>query len=232
MKIGIFTDSHFSSAKLTCGNRYNSKSLEKIKQAYKVFGAEKCDLVICLGDLIDREDEHEREIDNLKKVSKVLSDYDIKTYIIMGNHDAFAFDVEEFYNIVGEQYKPENIYADTKNLVFLDACYFRNGAHYKPGDSDWTDTCYPMVDKLEKLLNDIDGDVYVFMHQNIDPVIDFNHRISNCNEVRSILKNSNKVKTVFQGHYHPGMESEHDGIMYITYPAMCVNEKAYYVIEI
>ena len=33
MKIGIFTDSHFSSAEVTCGNRYNSRSLEKIRRA-------------------------------------------------------------------------------------------------------------------------------------------------------------------------------------------------------
>ncbi len=232
MKIGLFTDSHFSSADLTCGNRYNNKSFQKIKEAYQYFFEEKCDLVICLGDLIDREDDHTKEMTNLKKISKVLLNYDMKTYVILGNHDAFAFDVDEFYSILGEQFRPKNIYTGTKNLIFLDACYFKNGMHYKRGDSDWTDTYYPMVDKLKILLADIAGDIYIFMHQNMDPSIREDHRLFNANELHSIFKTSKKVKTVFQGHYHPGFTSEHDGIRYVTYPAMCENEDAYYVIEI
>lgn len=232
MKIGLFTDSHFSSADVTCGNRYNNKSFQKIKEAYQYFFEEKCDLVICLGDLIDREDDHAKEITNLKKISKVLLNYDMKTYVILGNHDAFAFDVDEFYSVLGEQFRPENIYTDAKNLIFLDACYFKNEMHYKRGDSDWTDTYYPMADKLKTLLAGIVGDAYIFVHQNIDPSISGEHRIFNADELCSIFKTSKKVKTVFQGHYHPGFTSEHDGICYVTYPAMCENEEAHYVIEI
>ena len=36
MKLGIFTDSHYSSQEVTCGNRYNSRSLEKIRKAMKL----------------------------------------------------------------------------------------------------------------------------------------------------------------------------------------------------
>ena len=35
MKLGIFTDSHYSSATVSCTVRYNSKSLTKIKKATK-----------------------------------------------------------------------------------------------------------------------------------------------------------------------------------------------------
>lgn len=55
MKLGIFTDSYYSTAEVTCGKRYNNKSLEKIQEAYKHFQTEKCDFVICLGDFIDKE---------------------------------------------------------------------------------------------------------------------------------------------------------------------------------
>ena len=57
MKLGIFADPHYSSALLTCGRRYNSRSLAKIEAALARFAAERCDLVVCLGDLIDREDD-------------------------------------------------------------------------------------------------------------------------------------------------------------------------------
>ena len=70
------------------------------------------------------------------------------------------------------------------------------------------------------------------MHQNIDPNIREDHRVFNDSEIRDVLEKSNKVKSVFQGHFHPGFSSVHDGIKYITYPAMCENDGAYYVVEI
>ena len=73
MKIGILTDSHYSSQKVTCGNRYNSKSLKKIKLAYAFFESQKCDLVVCLGDLIDKEAHHEKEVENLKEVARIIN---------------------------------------------------------------------------------------------------------------------------------------------------------------
>lgn len=232
MKIGLFTDSHFSSAEVTCGNRYNNKSLKKINEAFEYFTNKNCDLVICLGDLIDKENEHTKEIANLKRISEDLLKYNLKTYILMGNHDAFAFDEDEFYAVLGEQYRPEDIYNSSENLIFLDACYFKSGMHYKPGDSDWTDTFFPETDELDKLLSNITGDAYIFLHQNIDPSIRSDHRLFNDSDVREILEKSNKVKKVFQGHYHPGYKSELNGIYYETYPAMCEQEKAYFVIEL
>ncbi len=232
MKIGIFTDPHYSSAEVTCGNRYNSKSLKKIDEALGYFTEEKCDLVICLGDLIDKEEVHNEEIANLKKVSDVFSKYKIKIYAVLGNHDGFAFDEDEFYKVLGEQYRPENIYCESGNLIFIDACYYKSGVHYRRGFSDWTDTFYPKTDELRTILAEADGDSYIFMHQNIDPNIRGDHRLSNDAEVREILEKSGKVKAVFQGHYHLGCESEINGIRYVTYPAMCVAEQRYFVVEI
>lgn len=232
MKIGIFTDSHYSSAEITCGRRYNSKSLAKIKKAFEYFNGEGCDFVICLGDLIDREDEHKKATDNLMKVSEVINNSDIKTYVIMGNHDAFEFESDEFYSILGEDCRPENIYKDNKNIIFIDACYFKNGTHYRPGDSDWTDTFYPETDLLEKTLDKVSGNTYVFMHQNISPSIRADHRLYNDGYIREILERSNKVSMVIQGHFHEGEESVHNGIKYKTYPAMCENEEYSFIIEI
>ena len=61
MKIGLFADAHYSSQEITCGKRYNSLSLEKIRQAYRFFAEKDCDLIVCLGDLIDREDDRETQ---------------------------------------------------------------------------------------------------------------------------------------------------------------------------
>ncbi len=231
MKIGIFTDSHYSSQEVTCGKRYNSRSLEKIKQAYGTFEAENCDLVICLGDLIDKEDFHEKEIENLKSIAKVIDKSPIKTVCLMGNHDAFAFTEGEFYEILGLT-KPWVLRVGDKTLLFLDACYFKNGNHYLPGDSDWKNTFYPDSEALQKELEEAAGDVYVFMHQNIDPHVREDHQLFNAEEINRILSKSQKVKVVYQGHYHPGMESRLGNLRYVTFPAMCENERAYHILNI
>ncbi len=230
MKIGIFTDPHYSSQEVTCGVRYNRRSLKKIEQALAYFTEQHCELVICLGDLIDKESNHQKEIDNLRQIAAVIRQYDLPFICVMGNHDGFAFEVEEFYGILGTE-PPSHLEMDGNHLLFLDACYFENGNHYLPGDSDWTDTHYPHTDALTAELNRIDGNVYVFMHQNIDPNIDEYHSLSNAADIRQILEQSGKVKAVYQGHYHHGNTATHNGIPYITYPAMCQNENAVFCID-
>lgn len=231
MKIGVFTDSHYSSQALTCGNRYNNKSLIKIRQAYDFFEKEKCDLVVCLGDLIDKEDSHEKEMENLKNVAKVIKGSTLQTICIMGNHDAFAFAQEEFYKILGLN-KPESMEMNGKTFLFIDACYYKNGKPYMPGYSDWTNTFYPHTEALKDKLANAMGDVYIFIHQNLDPAIRQDHCVHNADNINEILSLSGKVKAVYQGHYHPGNKSVHNGIKYITFPAMCENELAYYIEEL
>ena len=96
MKLGIFTDSHYSSAELTCGCRYNNQSLEKIREAYRIFEGAGCDLVLCLGDLTDTEKTYEQECENLLACKAVIDASPIPTLCLMGNHDAFVFTEEAF----------------------------------------------------------------------------------------------------------------------------------------
>lgn len=231
MKIGIFTDSHYSSQTLTCGVRYNSRSLEKIRQAYTFFAEQNCELVVCLGDLIDREQEHKKEVDNLKAVAQVIHNSPIPTICLMGNHDAFAFTQEEFYNLL-PSCQPYDKDLDGKSLVFLDACYFQNGDHYRPGDSDWTNTFFPHTEQLKKRLEKACESVYIFIHQNLDTTISSDHCLHNAEEINALLKACGKVKAVFQGHYHAGNHSDKEGIPYVTFPAMCQNENAWFLEEI
>jgi len=231
MKIGIFTDAHYSSKEITCGSRYNSRSLEKIKLAYNFFEKENCDLVISLGDLTDTEDSHEKEIKNLSEIADVINSSPIPTVSLMGNHDAFSFTVEEFYKILNCE-KPDSMVIDGKKLLFPDACHFKNGKHYLPGDNDWTDTFYPHTKYLKEQISAPGCDVYIFMHQNLDPGIPDNHRLFNADEINRMFGESGNVKAVYQGHYHPGNQNTLNGIRYITFPAMCENENAFFIEEI
>ena len=232
MKIGIFTDPHYSSQEITCQKRYNSRSLQKIRDAYEEFARCGCETVICLGDLIDREADHDAEIRNLREIAKVIQAFPMRTIIVMGNHDAFCFTSDEFYGILGDDCRPKPIQTEKTRLLFLDACHFTSGRHYAPGDTDWTDTCFPETDLLRKELSLAETDVCILMHQNIDPCIRADHCLSNAEEVRQILEASGRVRKVLQGHYHPGIQSGKRGIHYITLPAMCENDHAYYTITL
>ncbi|MBE6694733.1 MAG: hypothetical protein E7589_08210 [Ruminococcaceae bacterium] len=231
MKIGIFTDAHYSSREVSCGCRYNNLSLRKTREAYEFFAAEGCDCVIFLGDLTDTEDSHAKELQNLREICALISSYPLPTYCLMGNHDAFVFEKEEFYAVTGFS-APEVVRAGDANLLFLDACFFTSGRHYAPGDDDWTDTFLPNIRELEKRLAELDGDTYIFIHQNIDPAVHESHRLSNWRETFDIIKSSGKVRAVYQGHYHGGCTSEYDGIKYITLPAMCEREGAYFTFDV
>lgn len=233
MKIGLATDPHYSSAEITCGKRYNSRSLQKLRQAYAYFAEERCDLVILMGDITDTEPNHEMERNNLREISALMDEYpDIPTVCLMGNHDSFTFMPDDFYAHIGESRRPRTIKTEGATLLFADACYYADGARYAPGGTDWTDTFLPHTNELRDALEAAEGKVYLFMHQNIDPNIREDHRLSNDAEVRAILEASGKVKAVYQGHYHPGCVSEVNGIGYTALPAMCENEKSYTVIEI
>lgn len=232
MKIGIFTDPHYSSQEITCKKRYNSRSLGKIREAYAEFVTLGCEAVICLGDLIDRETDHDAEIRNLKEIAAVIHAFPLKTVVVMGNHDAFCFTVEEFYQILGDDCRPSLMQTEKNTLLFLDACHFTSGRHYAPGDSNWKDTCYPHTDLLRETLSHIETEVCILMHQTIDPCGHSDHCLSNAAEIRAILEESGRVRKVLQGHYHPGMQSGKRGIHYITLPAMCENDHAYYTITL
>lgn len=231
MKIGIFTDAHYSSRLLTGGGRQNSRSLEKIKQAYAFFEKEGCDLVICLGDLTDADDTHEKEVENLRRIAAVIHGSPLATVCVRGNHDAFTFTEEEFYTLLGGC-RPEPIEAEGKTLLFTDACCFKSGRRYLPGDTDWTDCFCPDTEELQAQLAAAAGDVYLFLHQNLDPDIRGDHRPGNADAVNAMLRENGRVKAVFQGHYHLGNKSEHDGIRYVTFFAMCENENAFFTEEL
>lgn len=231
MKIGIFTDSHYSSKEVTCTNRYNNQSLRKIREAYQYFENNGCEIVICLGDLIDTEDTVEKEIENLSSISEIIKKSPLHTVCLMGNHDAFVLTPQRFYSVLGIE-PPRRHVLGGRNFIFLDACYSKSGKHYAPGDSDWRDTYYPFANELKKELGALSAPAYVFIHQNIDPKIKQDHNLFNDEEIFSIIKQSGIVKAVFQGHYHPGKESVYEGIRYITLPAMCENESAYWVFEL
>ena len=225
MKIGLFSDPHYSSQELTCGNRRNNLSLGKMRVALDCFAAQGCDRVICLGDLTDAEDTKEKEIANMRQIAALFAEFPMPVTVVMGNHDAYVFEAAEFYALLGGC-QPTDVHEDGKHLLFIDLNYTADGVRYTPHGFHWDDVGHPDPEELRSRLAACDGDVYLFTHQNLDLAIPAaDHRAANAAEVCAIIEQSGKVRAVYQGHYHWGHRSERNGVDYVTLPAMAVYEE-------
>ena len=230
MKIGVFADAHYSSQELTCGKRRNSASLGKLKEGCAFFAAQGCGLCVSLGDLIDKNGSRAEDVRRLEEVRDVIASSGIETLCVMGNHDAFTFTREEYYGILGGC-EPADRTADGLRLVFADTCYFKSGARYTSAGGDWTDCFLPGEGAFLSSLAAGDMPAAVFLHHNIDPAVPANHRLCNADALFEGIRRSGKVKTVFQGHYHPGMRSRYGDVSYVTLPAVCENKNAFFVFD-
>lgn len=223
MKLGLFTDPHTCTKDVTCGTRRPSLSYGKIKEAMEAFRDADVDYVICLGDLVDECETMEENIAAITELSAMIRSFGIPFECVMGNHDYQNFTQKEFrkYSGLGSA---GMIRCGTKTLCFLDANYADNGKIYKRNEIDWTNAYVPadQVRGLREVLAQPETEeAYIFLHQNLDPDVERHHIVRNAEEVRAVIRESGKVKAVFQGHYHPGHEAVIDGIPYHTLPAMC-----------
>jgi predicted phosphodiesterase len=231
MRIGVFTDAHYSSHELTCKKRCNRQSLRKIEQAYAHFEEKGCELIVCLGDLIDKEDCAEKVTENLRSIARIVASCPIPTVCLMGNHDAFALEADTFYSVLG-LCPPHDRCIHGRRLVFLDTCYFEDGRRYAPGDTDWTNSFLPDAALLRERLLHAPRGAFVFAHPCIDPAVRADHRVRNADRIFEILAQSGTVRTVFEGHYHAGAHTTYGGVEYVTLPAMCEVENGYQIFEI
>lgn len=226
MKLGLFTDPHYSSQTVTCTTRRPSLSLGKMREALAAMTD--CDLILCLGDLInDCGDPAENRV-KLAEAAALLHSASVPVCCIPGNHDYEAFSIAEFQDITKGLMPPPVLHLCGKTLLFPDSAYREDGVSYDGNPFHWTDSFLPETELTcvrETLADPAVTEAYVFLHQNLDPGVERHHIIRNADTAREILAASGKVKTVFQGHYHPGHENEIDGIRYITLPAMCEGEE-------
>lgn len=234
MKLGLFTDPHTSTKQVSCGTRRPAMSFAKIREAMEAFRDAGVDLVVCLGDLVDECDTMEENITAIRELSAMIRSFGIPFECVTGNHDYQNFTREEFRTYTGSA--AETIRCGTKTLCFLDANYADTGEIYRRDAIDWTNAYVPadQVCALRDILALPETEeAFVFVHQNLDPDVERHHIVRNAEEVRAVIRESGKVKAVFQGHYHPGHESVIDGIPYHTLPAMCEGEEnRYWIAEI
>ncbi len=234
MKIGLFTDCHYCHAEYLGPTRRPILSLNKIREAMEVFASNNVDMVFCLGDMTDHNEESTREdiISCFKEAMWTIEHYSIPFYLVPGNHDYLVMTAEDMEREASFKIPPYTIETQTHNLIVLDANYRSNMVRFDKAGVEWTDSNLPphQVEFLKNELAKATKPCVVLVHENLDPSVDKMHIIKNADEIREIIKNSNKVSLVIQGHYHYGNESIIDNIPYITLPAMCEGERNYFKI--
>ena len=222
MKIGLFSDPHYSRRELSGATRRPRLSYEKIGEALRCFREEKVDLVICLGDLIDSEGSAPQDRDNLSHIAVLLSSSGIETLVIPGNHDLFALDRYRFGVLLNMPLAPLHRRYGDVDVILLDANYFKSGQAYDGRPGDWTDTMIPQTQTewLKKELESAGDKTYVFSHQLIDYNMEQHHVVENAEDVCRILVDSGKVKEI-------------GGVPFVTLRAMCEGyENSFLTIEV
>ena len=86
------------------------------------------------------------------------------------------------------------------------------------------------IEWLEVALARSNKPVIVFVHQRLDGAGDY--YVRNAAQVRTLLENSGRVSSVFQGHYHAGDYKELNGIHYYTLASVLgeANEEVSYAV--
>ena len=234
MKIGLFTDCHYCQADTIGGNRRPKLSYRKINEAMTYFKEQSVDMVFCLGDMTDHDENSTKEdiITCFKEAMRAIKSYKIPFCLVPGNHDYLVMTAEDMEREADFKIPPYTIQTETYNFIILDANYRSNMVRFDKAGVEWTDSNLPpeQLQFLDTQLNMSTVPCIVLIHENLDPSVDKYHIVKNADQIRHIIKSSGKVKMVIQGHYHYGNENTVDGIPYLTLPAMCEGERNFFKI--
>lgn len=219
VRIAIMTDLHYAD-KDAAGTRYYRETLSKLDEAAEFFQANRPDVLVELGDLIDAADDVEKEQRYLATINRPFSSIAADRHYVLGNHCVDTLTKDEF--LAGVQ-RDRSYYSFDRcgiHFIVLDSCFRSDGVAYGRRNFQWTDPNIP-PEELEWLHGDLQNNrnpVVVFAHQRLD--VTDNHGVKNAAEVRAILEKSGNVTAVFQGHSHKNDLRSIGGIFYCTLVAM------------
>ena len=223
VKVGLVTDVHYADAEAR-GTRHYRESLGKMREAVTRLNAEKVDLAVCLGDLIDTPSPPDvtKELGFLRTITGEFGKLTAPRHFVLGNHCVSALTKERFLDGCSQARSSYSFDKNGVHFVVLDACFRRDGAAYEPGKFEWTDTDIPPAQRewLEADLKATSYKAVVFVHQRLDEPATANYRVHSAPAVRAVLEKSGKVLAVFQGHSHKNELQTIGGVPYVTLAAM------------
>jgi predicted phosphodiesterase len=226
IRFGLITDLHYAK-RLSVGSRYYEQTVNKLREATKIFNESGLDFVVELGDFKDIGNNKEQSLSFLEEIEAEFKKFRGPVYHVLGNHDMdnisktdFLEHTENDGDSKGKAYY-SFLWKDLKFIV-LDANYNSDGSDYDSGNFDWKEAYIPQAqqDWLSVELS-TEQPVIVFLHQLLDLTQkQQNVCVVNALEVIDLLEKSNRVLAVFQGHHHSGSYHFSNRIHYFTLKGM------------
>lgn len=222
MLIGLVTDIHYCSKESMLGKRFPRIALQRLREAADHFARAGAGLIVCLGDLIDVEEDASLNESNLRTASDILKSANVSCVCLMGNHDCAVFTPGEFTAISGLQTAPLALEYPDFTLHFLDSNYYWDGTPYSPGHVDWTQARLSPegMAHVKAAMADTSRRHFFFLHQCLDPSVEYRHILHDAPEINALLS-TGRTAAVFSGHFHPGRRSTLGRIPYFTLSALC-----------
>ena len=211
LKIGLLNDLHYDGS---------VQALNRLYESVAILNAGGADQLVVLGDLLDAESEA-NALRLLREVAALCDSFSGSVYYLPGNHDLDHLSKKQFFQALGRaedslpfSFKPAGI-----DFICLDGNFSPNGTEYDHGNFDWRESCISsdQLMWLENQLIGIEASAVILSHQRLD--IACMHSVRNHEAVREIIRNSGKVKAVFQGHQHADDLRKIDGTAYYTLSA-------------
>lgn len=228
MKIAVFADLHYFGGDLETALFNKSRKLVQfalplLERFSEMLREEKVDFCINLGDLIQDDNDKQKDIDCLKMLFEKLENLPCPCYSVFGNHDLKMMEtVEEVEAIMGGR-STHSLDAGGYHFVFLTTevrpeLGLARGGCYKAQ--------YLSDDTLVWLENDLAKNTLpciLFTHYGLAEDAEIEDEcmfMANRAEVKEIIKNDKNIVAVFSGHQHRTKQHEEDGIPYYLLGSM------------
>lgn len=226
MKFLSFTDMHYSDVQ-TEGERNRPMSLEKVKRALSEH-LDGCDFVVNFGDTADLFQEGKSQTLLWQETADVLKNCGKQFYCLIGNHDT-STDKNVWVEIMDMPSRYYSFECDGYKVLVLDPNQNDENNPFPEKEIKWA-YCYIDDEQFEWMKKEIEtasGEVIIFIHELLileERDNDDDHVIRNREKIIDLIEKSGKVRAVFAGHYHYGDRVFHNGIHYITFRSICLND--------
>lgn len=208
LKVGMLNDLHYDGGVQAMNHLY--EAVAKLNQGDGEF-------LVVLGDLIESSSEMNAQR-LLREVSALCDSFNGPVHFMPGNHDLGHLSKAQFYSALGRAGDLPTFRFQQNGIDFIaiDGNFSPDGTEYDSGNFEWEKSHVPdeQLAWLREQLDASPSPVVLFSHQRIDIPGDFS--VQNHAAVRDMIRQSGKVKAVFQGHQHADDMRQIDGTAYYT----------------
>ena len=230
VRFGLITDVHAHDTDSPLEGKWMTHTQERLAAFTSAMNAWQADFVVELGDFLNGwivlgadPGDPARIPDVLAWADSLYAGFDGPRYHVIGNHDVYNLDKEQYRTILGIDRTFYSFDVGTVHFVVLDVQYAEDGsdlAHTYTGVAGFVPG--PELDWLRADLAASGRPTIVFVHQMLDAYVEEWGRalVANQPEIQAILASDGDVIAVFQGHDHDNRHSVSGGIHYVTFEAL------------